>query len=114
MHDIGAAADHRLEFFRRIAGEEIELRELDARDLRHLQDIDRDDLALAVGATHAFCRDLAPAAGRGAEIDHGLAWLEQAMLVVDLDQLVGRARAIAVALGLRDIGIVELPLQPEF
>ena len=33
---------------------------------------------------------------------------------VDLDQLVGRARAIAVTLGLRDIGIVELPLKPEF
>ena len=28
--------------------------------------------------------------------------------------LIGRARAIAVALGLRHIGIVELPLQPEF
>ncbi len=36
-----------------------------------------------------------------------------AILVVDLDQLVGRARAVALALGLRHIGIVELALQPE-
>ena len=35
------------------------------------------------------------------------------MLVVDLDQLEGRARTQSVPLGLRHIGIVELPLQPE-
>ena len=86
----------------------------DAGDFRHLQQIDRDHLALAVGGADAFGRDLAPAAGRGAEIDHRDALLEEMVLVVDLDQLVGRARAIAVALGLRHIGIVELPLQPEF
>ncbi len=63
---------------------EVELRKLDARNFRHLQKVDRNHLALAVGATHAFGRDLAPAARRSAEIDHGLARLEQAMLVVDL------------------------------
>ena len=35
--------------------------------------------------------DLAPAAGGGAEIDHRDAMLEKTMLVVDFDQLVGRA-----------------------
>ena len=34
------------------------------------------------------------------------------MLVVDLGQLEGRARAKALALGTRDIGVVELALQP--
>ena len=57
-------------------------------------------------------RDLAPAAGRGAEIDDARARLQQMVLVVDLDQLVGGARAIALALGARDIGIVELALEP--
>ena len=37
---------------------------------------------------------------------------EQLVLVVDLDQLVGGARAIALAPGLRHIGIVELALEP--
>ena len=51
--------------------------------------------------------------GRGAEIDHARAFLEEARLVVDLDQLEGGARAHALALGARDIRIVELALQPE-
>ena len=86
----------------------------DADDLRHVQKIDRDNLASAVGGADALGGDLAPAAGRRAEIDHGHAGFEKMVLVVDFDQLVGRARAQAVALGLRHIGIVELPLQPEF
>ena len=43
---------------------------VDAGDFRHLQQIDRDHLALAVGRADALGRDLAPAAGGGAEIDH--------------------------------------------
>ena len=113
-HDVGAPAHHRDQFFGRVLGQKIELREIDAGDFRHLQQIDRNHLALAADRADALRRDLAPAAGGGAEIDHGDAMLEKAILVVDLDQLVGRARAIAVALGLRHIGIVELPLQPEF
>ena len=96
------------------SAKKVELRKIDAGDFRHLQEIDRDHLALAVDRADALGRDLAPAAGGGAEIDHGDAMLEEVILVVDLDQLVGRARAIAVPLGLRHIGIVELPLQPEF
>ena len=47
------------------------------------------------------------------EIDHGDARPQEAVLVVHLDDLVGRARAQAVFLGLLHIGIVELPLEPE-
>ena len=36
------------------------------------------------------------------------------VLVVDFDQFIGRARAQSIPFGLRHIGIVELPLQPEF
>ena len=60
----------------------------------------------------ALARHLAPAAGRGAEIDHARAGLEQMMLVVDLGELEGGARAEALALGPRHIGIVELALEP--
>ena len=40
---------------------------------------------------HPLRRDLAPAAGRGAEIDHHHAGPQQMMLVVDLGELEGRA-----------------------
>ena len=46
---------------------------------------------LALLRADALGRDLAPAAGRGAEIDHARAGLAEMELVVDLDQLVGRA-----------------------
>ena len=52
--------------------------------------------------------------GGGAEVDHGHAGLQEAELVVDLQELERGARAIARGLRLGDIGIVELPLQPEF
>ena len=63
-------------------------------------------------AADALRRDLRPAAGRGAEIDDALARLQQAVLVVDLEELVGGARAVALALGAGDVGVVELALEP--
>ena len=75
--------------------------------------IDRDDLAAARRSDlHAIGGDLAPAAGRRAEIDDALTGLQNAILVVDLDELVGGARAISIALCGGDVGIVELTLEP--
>ena len=88
------------------------LHEIDAGDRLHRQEIDGDDAA-RLRRADALGRHLAPAAGRGAEIDHARAFLEEARLVVDLDQLVGGARANAFALGARDVRIVELALQPQ-
>jgi hypothetical protein len=88
MSDITTSArppHHRDEFFRRVLGQEVELRKIDAGDFRHLQEIDRDHLALAVDRADALGRNLAPAAGGGAEIDHRDAVLEETILVVDLD-----------------------------
>ena len=65
-----------------------------------------------VGRADAGGRDLAPAAGRGAEIDDAQARLQQMVAVVDLDQLVGGARAIALGLGALHVGVVEVALQP--
>ena len=56
--------------------------------------------------------DLAPAAGRRAEIDHARARFEQTIFVVDLGELVGGARAKSLALGARDIRIVDLAFEP--
>src|SRR6202034_4134881 len=57
--------------------------------------------------------DLAPAAGRGPQIGDALSGLEKLVLVVDLDELVGRARPVAFAARLRDIGVVELAFEPK-
>ena len=75
--------------------EEIELHEIDAGDRLHRQHVDRDDAA-ALGRADALGRDLAPAAGRGAEVDHARAGFQEMRLVVDLGQLEGRARAISL------------------
>ena len=73
----------------------------------------RDHPALAFRRLDRARRDLAPAARRGAEIDDARAGSQQLIFLGDLDQLVGGARAPALALGLRDEGIVELALQPQ-
>src|SRR3954468_301683 len=112
-HHVGAAAHHRKQFRGCVVALEIKLREIDARDLRHLEQIDRDHPALAAGRANSFGGDLAPTAGRGAQIDHRDAVLQEMVLVVDLDQLERRTRAQAFALGLCHVGIVELPLQPK-
>src|SRR6185312_4662312 len=92
--------------------EEVLLEDDDARDRLDRQDIERDDLAVARRGADAFGRDLAPAARRRAEIDDSRSPLQEMKPVVELDQLEGGARAIALALGLGNIGIVELALEP--
>ena len=98
---------------RRARIHEIELQELDARRSAPSA---RRSMATTWPLPSTDCTRSAatwrPAAGRGAEIDDARAGLQQAVLVVDLDQLVGRARAIALALGGGHVGIVELPLEP--
>ena len=97
---------------RRILVEEVHHSEVDAGDGVDIQEIDADHPALALRRAHLRRRDLRPAARRRAEVDHALAGLQQMILVVDLDELERGARAIALALGPRDIGIVELALEP--
>ena len=70
-------------------------------------------LPLPRGGADFLGRVLRPAARRRAEIDDLLARLEQMIALVDLDELVGGARAPALALGRGHIGIVELALQPQ-
>ena len=91
-HHVGRPAEHGFQFVRRAGVEKIDLREIDAGDRIHRQEIDGDDAAALRGAD-ALGRHLAPAAGRGAEIDHARAFLQEARFVVDLDQLEGGARA---------------------
>ena len=52
---------------------EVHLPELDPVDRLHLEKVDRDHPAPALARLHPRRRDLAPAAGRGAEVDDPLA-----------------------------------------
>src|SRR5690606_35698139 len=90
-YDVGRSAKHFLQPRRRGFVKEVELCKLDMRDGLDLEQVDRNDAATARSGFHALGRDLTPTAGRGAEIEHLLAGLEQTVLVVDLDQLVGGA-----------------------
>src|SRR5262249_50594272 len=99
--------------------EKVALDEFDARYGRHLKAIDRHDFSPPLHAVppplhaaDALHRDLAPAARRGAEIDHACALLEQMVLVVDLDQFEGGAGGKTLALGARHVRVVELPFKP--
>ena len=67
----------------------------------------------AIHLAHAVGGDLRPTTRRGAEIDDAHVRLQQMIAVVHLQQLIGGAGTISVALGARDIGVVELALQPQ-
>ena len=56
--------------------------------------------------------DLGPPAGGGTKVDDACTRLQEAELIVDLQQLEGGTRPVASLLGLGDVGIVELTLQP--
>src|SRR5215472_6593480 len=89
--------------------QKIELQKLDAGDRLHLQNVERDDTAAGPGAARG---DFAPAARRGAEIDHAGTGFEQMKFVVDLGELVGGTGAKAFALGAGDVRVIELARQP--
>src|SRR5690606_16065097 len=55
---------------------------------------------------------LAPPARRDAEVDHAPDALEKPETLVELEQLVRGPAAIAFGLGLLDVGVVELALEP--
>ena len=110
QHHVGRTAEHGLEPVRRLRIEKVDLRKLHAGNLVHFENVDGDDAALVADALY---RDLAPAAGRGTEIDHATPGLEEMLLVVDLGELERRARAETFALRARDIGVVELAFEPE-
>ena len=92
----------------RLGVHEIHLQDRDAFDRLCLQQVDADHGSLG----RALAHHLRPAARCDAEVDHSPRGPDKAEAVVQLDQLVGRAAAIAVGLGLLDVRIVQLPLQP--
>ena len=108
-HDVGFAAEDFLQSRRRRLVEKIEMQEFNAGKRLHIENIEGDYPARGADA---LCRDLAPAAGRSAQIDHASPGLEHFILVVDLGELIGGARAKAFALGACHIRIAKLAFEP--
>ena len=106
----GCAAQRLGKLLRRLRVEKIHQQHRRARHRIHFEIVDADDMRIFRRRPRARRGDLAPAAGRRTEVDDLHAGLQQMMLVVDLDQLVGRARPVAVGLGALDIGIVDVAL----
>ena len=112
-HDIGLARERVADQRRRRLVEEVGAQHLRPRDGPHFQQVEREHAAAAgLPGANAFDRDLSPSPRRGAQIDDARARPQQPEAVVQLDQLERGARTKAAALGFRDVGIGELPLQP--
>ncbi len=73
----------------------------------------RDHTALAVSRTGALRRSWLHPPGAAPRSITRRARFQELVLVVDLGELVDRARAIAFALGARDVRIVELAFEPQ-
>uniref|UniRef100_A4WRB9 Uncharacterized protein n=1 Tax=Cereibacter sphaeroides (strain ATCC 17025 / ATH 2.4.3) TaxID=349102 RepID=A4WRB9_CERS5 len=117
-HHIGPAAEPALHLLVRIVGQEIELVDLGPGDRLHLLKIDPQHRALRLvlllaKRVHPLDGDLTPAAGRAAEVHHPASGLEEAELVVQLEDLVGGPAPEPLLFGADDIGIVQLPFEPE-
>ena len=93
--EVGLGAERLAQRVGRGVVHEIHLEDLDPVDRLGLQQIDPGDAR----AGRAAADDLAPAARRDAEVDHRLGALEQVEALVELEQFIGRAAAIALGLG---------------
>src|SRR6266705_291561 len=76
---------------------------------RNFQKIDRDD---ASGPPDALRERVRPAPGRGPEIDHVVPGTRELVPLRDLDQLVRRARAVAVRFRAVNVGIADVAFEP--
>ena len=111
-HEVGFSVQDCLQPVGGVRLEEIEREDMHARERRHFEPVDRDHAPASLAGADPLGRDLAPTARRGAEIDDFRARPQQAIFVIELDQLEGRARAEALALGACHIGVVELAFEP--
>ena len=112
-HDIGPAAERIDDPLPRVGREEVEPREGHARDRLDVEKVDGDHFALSRDRADPPGRIIRPAARGCAEIDDARPFPEQAVLVVDLDELIGCAGAIPLPAGASHVGIVELALEPK-
>ena len=112
-HDhIGLAAQHGHQPFGRIEIVEVHHLKLHTGDRVDIEQINADDFALSLFGLDAFGRNLRPTARCRPQIDYPPTRFEQVLSVVDLQNFESGARAEALALGTRHIGIIQLAFQP--
>jgi hypothetical protein len=85
---------------------------LDDRHPRHRRDLEQIHGDHASGIPDALGEHLRPAPGRSAEIDNTIARTREAVALHDLEELVGRARAVPPLGRLAHVGIAHVALQP--
>src|SRR5205814_7323358 len=112
QHEIGRAAECGAAMVSDGGVAKIALQQGRAWDRIGRREVDPDDGAVALLGADPRRGDLAPAAGRAAEIDDPHAGSQQMKALVELDQLESGARAIAEAVRVGDIGIVQLAGEP--
>jgi hypothetical protein len=112
-HDeVGLAAQAGDQDVWRLLVEEVEFEEVDTCHGLNGKKVDGDDPASSLGEADLAGCDLRPAARSRAKIHDALARLEELVLLVDLDQLIGGTGTVAFPLRPSDIGVVDLALQP--
>lgn len=87
----------------------ITLHKLDTLDRIHLQHIHRNYAAFL---PHDTGRILTPCARRSAQVEYRAARFDQAMPLLNLDELIYRARSPALLLGAAHVRIAILPSEP--
>lgn len=87
----------------------VALNEGNVGDATHLQNVGSDQTALVADYPAG---DLRPATRRGTKVDHGHDGTQDAILLLDFQQLVAGARTIAIFLRHLHVRIVEMFFQP--
>ena len=108
QHEVRRPAERFGQCRGRVFGHEVHLQDRHAVDRLARQQVDADHRRLGC----ALANHLAPAARRDAEIDHAVHAFEQGEALIELDQLISRAAAIAFRLGLLDVRVIKLPFEP--
>ena len=108
QHQIGRPAQSLLQRGGSSIIHKVHLENGDALDRFDFEQVYAHDLGLGRLLAH----HLRPPARRDPQIDHALGPADQAEFLVQFDELVCRAAAIAIGLGLLDVGVVQLPFEP--
>ncbi len=114
-HNIGFLSGQRLlEKCGGLGVEKIRLENDNARNRIHAMHVEGEDAASTFLGLDALGGDLRPAPRGRSEINHPHAGPQNAILVVDLRELEGRARSQAQPFRLMNKGIIQLTFEPVF
>src|SRR6185503_1116562 len=105
----GVRPDEVTQSLQRLGLGEVALQELDPGNRLHWQQVDRDD---AARRSNELGSQLAPAAGRRAQVDADRSAMEQLLLVLDLLELEDGARTPTATARLLDVDVALLALAP--